>query len=81
MQLIAVTYHGADSSISYIAARRDSQLFQIFAPVNTNTMLNLPQSQTQTLKCHVQDKPLHLYVNLFHLSAIPFNPSSFRLEQ
>jgi hypothetical protein len=36
----------------------------------------------QTLAVHVQDRPLHLdmYVNLLHLSAIPFNPSSSRLE-
>jgi hypothetical protein len=42
-QLIAVSYHHADSSITYIAALTDSKLFQMYASVNTNTMKILPQ--------------------------------------
>jgi hypothetical protein len=79
MQLIAVNYHGADSSISYIDAQRHCQLFQVYASVNTNPMINLPHSHTEILALHVQERPLHLdfkYVNLLHLSAIPFKPSS-----
>jgi uncharacterized integral membrane protein len=79
MQLIAVKCHGADPSISYIDAPRHCQLFQVYAFVNTITMIKLPHSHTQILALHVQDRPLHLdfkYVNLLHLSAIPFKPSS-----
>ena len=59
-QLIALTYHNADSSISYSVAITDSQFFQMYASVNTNTLINLPHSHTQTLALHVQDRPLHL---------------------
>ena len=45
-QLIAVIYHHADSSIGYIAAVNDCQIFQMYASVNTNTMINLPHNQT-----------------------------------
>ena len=59
-QLSAVTYHHADAGISYTVAPNDKQYFQMYAPVNTNTMINLPHSITQTLALHVQDRPLHL---------------------
>jgi len=57
---MAAIYHHADASISYTAAARCFQFFQMYAPVNTNTMTILPHSHTQTLALHVQDRPLHL---------------------
>jgi len=59
-QLTAVTYHHTDASISYTVAKIDCQFFQIYASVNTNTIITLIHSHTQTLALHVQDRPLHL---------------------
>jgi len=39
-QLTAVTYQHADAGISYIEATTDCQFFQMYASVNTNTMIN-----------------------------------------
>jgi hypothetical protein len=55
-----MAYYHADSSISYTVAIEDCQILQMYAPVNTNTMTNLPHNHTQTLALHVQDRPLHL---------------------
>jgi len=41
-------------------APTDIQFFQMYASVNTNTMINLSHSHLQTLALHVEDKPLHL---------------------
>jgi len=60
MQLIAVTYHHSNSSISYIVALTDIQFFQMYTSVNTNTMINSPHNHTETLALQVQDRPLHL---------------------
>jgi len=57
-QLTAVTYHHADSIISYIALPTDCQFFQMYASVNTNTMINLPEA-VQALALYIQERPLH----------------------
>jgi len=59
-----VTYHHADASISYTVAKIDCQFFQIYASVNTNTIINVIHSHTQTLALHVQDRPLHLDMSM-----------------
>jgi len=55
-----MTYHYTDTSISYTATLTDFQFFQMYASVNTNTMINLPHSHTQTLALHVEDSPIYL---------------------
>jgi len=60
MQLIAATYHHSNPSISYIVAPSDIQFFQMYASVNTNTMINLHHSHTETPALQVQDRPVHL---------------------
>jgi len=63
-QLTAVIYHHAYASISYTVAKIDFQFFQMYASVNTNTIINLIHSHTQTLALHVQDRPLHLDMSM-----------------
>ena len=76
MQLTALSYHHADASTSYSVTITDCQFFQMHASVNTNTMITLPHSNTRHLHFMLTCK----YVNLLHLVAIPFNPSSSRLK-
>jgi len=57
--MFAASYHHADYCISYIAGITDCQFFQMYASVNTKTMINFPHNHTQTFAFHVQDRPLH----------------------
>ena len=63
-QLIAVTYHHADSSISYIDTPRDCQFFQMYASVNTNTMINSPHSHTDTCTSCSRQTATFRHVNM-----------------
>jgi hypothetical protein len=51
MQVAAMLYHHADSSISYIAATRDYKFFQMTASVNSKHNDKLTSEQfTETFK-------------------------------
>ena len=43
IELTTLVYHHADSSISYTMAARHSKFFQMYASVNSNTMISIPQ--------------------------------------
>ena len=62
--LTTVTYYHADASISYIVAPTDSQYFQMYASVNTNTMINLPHSHTDNCTSCSRQTTTFRHVNM-----------------
>jgi len=63
-QLTAVTYHHVDASVSYNVAPTDSQFFQTYASVNTNTIINLPHSHTDTCTSCSRQTATFRHVNM-----------------